>query len=193
MVPERSCELTHRVLHSQISIHPILGPRVRGSRWKLSSRSERKGDPFFCSPEGSVLRTQKKRGEEKGGQKHQLWGEGTALRYSRSQIYMEIPTAPLQGVPHKHSPSDTRDSEQEDSVSLWKSSLSPTSSKQGGLPPGSAPVPARFHKGHGPDKQEHLTQQATSAAVVTVPEVHPPSGSKSYRCSTCWLKTNGEV
>lgn len=72
---------------------------------------------------------------------------------------MEIPTAPLQGVPHKHSPSDTRDSEQEDSVSLWKSSLSPTSSKQGGLPRGSPPAPAQFRKGHGPDKQEHLTRQ----------------------------------
>lgn len=61
---------------------------------------------------------------------------------------MEIPTAPLQGVPHKHSPSDTRDSQQEGSVSLWKSSLGPEQ-QTGGLPRGS-PLPSPVSQGPRP-------------------------------------------
>lgn len=99
---------------------------------------------FFC-----LQTAHEKRGGEKGGQKCQQWGEGTTVGYSRSQIYAQIATAPLQGVHCAHSPSDKRDSEQRDNASLWKPSLIPTSYKQGAILTGSPP----FHKGCSPDNR----------------------------------------
>ena len=187
-VPERFWELTHTVLHSQISIHPIWGPRVRGSRWKLSSRSERKGDPFLTPSllfsRGLCTQDPKEEGRGGRGTKAPTVGEGTTLGYLRSQIYMEMPSAPLRGVPHKHSPQTQR--------TVWASgspALAPrAANREEFLQALLLPQPGFTRTTALTSRSIWHGRRAASAA-----EVHPPSGSKNYKCTTCWLKANGEV